>query len=284
MKRLLARLLIPHAGNGYHPHSIRPKSLLIYLILILAVQLVYNFVATGEVRVLSFATNINQSEVIKLTNSERVSVGDQALTESSVLDQVARSKAADMFTGNYWAHVSPSGVTPWHWYEEAGYRYSYAGENLARDFDSSSGVIAGWMGSPSHRENLLSANYTEIGVAVVNGQLLGHETTLVVQEFGRPQTLGSSLNPAKPGTTFPALAASEQNYSASPDVLALTQLNSGQKLTLFLLAIIAAFFLFDTIALLRNRREVLRGHSFVHTLVLGIVMIALAVSSFGIIR
>jgi hypothetical protein len=42
------------------------------------------------------------------------------------------------------------------------------------------------MGSPSHRENLLSDKYTNIGVAVVDGTLQGVETRLVVQMFGTP--------------------------------------------------------------------------------------------------
>ncbi len=278
--RLLAHFLVPHAGNGYHPHAIRPRMLLIYLVLILGIQLGYNYFSTGEVKVLSFATNITSQEIIKLTNNERTTAGDQVLTESPILDQVAQAKAQDMFRYDYWAHVSPTGVTPWHWFDQYGYQYSYAGENLARDFDSSAGVVAGWMGSPSHRENLLSTNYTEIGVAVANGSLLGHDTTLVVQEFGRPQTLGEVTTPV----TFPTPQTAEQNVTVSPDVLGLSQLNDGQKLMLFFLAVIALFFLFDTISLLRSKREVLRGHSLVHTLILGIVVIALALSSFGIIR
>lgn len=187
MRALLAKFLLPHSGNNHYPHSIRPNFLAFYLAALLTVQLVYNFATTGEIKVLSFATDINQPAIIQLTNGQRQANGVNALQENSLLDQVAQLKAKDMFAGNYWAHVSPSGVTPWFWYDQAGYKYIYAGENLARDFDTSSGVLDGWMNSPTHRDNLLSPNYTEIGVAVVNGVLLGHQTTLVVQEFGRPQ-------------------------------------------------------------------------------------------------
>ncbi len=187
MNRLLAKFLVPHHGNDHYPHAIRPNFLIFYLAAILTVQLVYNFVMTGEIRVLSFATSINQQTIITLTNQQRLANGIGAVAENSLLDQAAAKKAADMFASNYWAHVSPSGTTPWFFFDQVGYKYFYAGENLARDFDSSTGVIAGWMNSPSHRDNLLSANYTEMGVAVVNGFMLGHDTTLVVQLFGKPQ-------------------------------------------------------------------------------------------------
>lgn len=187
MNRLLAKFLVPHHGNDHYPHAIRPNFLVFYLAAILTVQLVYNFVMTGEIRVLSFATSINQQTIITLTNQQRLANGVGAVAENSLLDQAAAKKAADMFASNYWAHVSPSGTTPWFFFDQVGYKYFYAGENLARDFDSSTGVVAGWMNSPSHRDNLLSGNYTEIGVAVVNGFMLGHETTLVVQLFGKPQ-------------------------------------------------------------------------------------------------
>ena len=47
------------------------------------------------------------------------------------------------------------------------------------------------MNSPTHRENILRKDYSEVGFAVVNGTLNGEQTTLVVQMFGKPQ--GSSL-------------------------------------------------------------------------------------------
>jgi hypothetical protein len=89
-----------------------------------------------------------------------------------------------MFAENYWAHVSPSGLQPWHWFNQAGYPYTYAGENLAKDFDTSAGVMQGWMNSPGHKANVLNTNYTDVGFAVQNGTLVGGDTTLVVAHYG----------------------------------------------------------------------------------------------------
>lgn len=67
--------------------------------------------------------------------------------------------------------------------------YQYAGENLAKNFQTSRGVMAGWLGSEGHRQNLLEPKYRDIGLAVMNGDLNGVPTTLVVAMYGRPQPI-----------------------------------------------------------------------------------------------
>lgn len=318
MNRLLAKFLVPHPVNDHYPHAIRPNFLVFYLAAILTVQLVYNFVTTGQIKILSFATNIQQLEVITLTNEQRQAAGAAALKENSFLSQAAAKKAADMFSGNYWAHVSPSGTTPWYFFDQVGYKYIYAGENLARNFDTSAGVVSGWMNSPSHRDNLLSNNYTEIGVAVVNGILLGEETTLVVQLFGRPQFIpvasnqpgtggsGTTTQPKPEGAPVehevtppsssqasnnpvvpnPYIASpqTEEDISYRPNVLSLEHLNGGQKMMLAILVPILAFFLFDAVMLMRRRQIVIRGHSLIHASIVGLVIVVIMTGSFGVIR
>lgn len=322
MNRLLAKFLIPHSRNDHYPHAIRPNFLLFYLAAILTIQLVYNFITTGEIKILSFATNISQTEVINLTNQQRLAAGVGAVSQNSFLDQAAAKKAADMFQNDYWAHVSPSGTTPWFFYDQVGYKYIYAGENLARDFDTSAGVISGWMNSPSHRDNMLSGNYTEIGVAVVNGVLLGQETTLVVQLFGKPQfvpvasTQPSSVSVpttrkpsapqplpgepvehavdpsssaqanATPVVANPYIASpkAEEDTTYRPSVLSLEHLNGGQKMMLAILIPILAFFLFDAVMILRRRQIVIRGHSLIHASVIGLVVVVIMTGSMGVLR
>jgi uncharacterized protein YkwD len=294
MRRLLAKFLVPLQLNDFHPHAIRPQSLLFYVCLILLVQLFYNFSQTGQARVLSYATDIRQSEIIRLSNDERDKAGAGLLHESAVLDQAAAKKAADMFAHDYWAHTSPTGTTPWYFFDLVGYKYSYAGENLARDFDTSAGVVAGWMASPSHRENLLSTNYIEIGVAVVDGMLLDHETTLVVQLFGHPYTAPIvSSNVGSPSSVGSGLLASTSIQQVSPpevdqaspvDLVALSHLNSGQQLILGLLVVLFGFFLFDAWMVEKRGGRVARSHSLAHSLVLGVMIVIFVTTSFGILR
>jgi hypothetical protein len=91
-----------------------------------------------------------------------------------------------MVQKSYFAHNSPEGLTPWHWFKEAGYDFTYAGENLAVNFGDSIDVNRAWMNSPLHRANILNGHFTEIGIATAEGIYEGRPTIFVVQLFGKP--------------------------------------------------------------------------------------------------
>ncbi|MBI4101382.1 MAG: hypothetical protein HY443_00265, partial [Candidatus Nealsonbacteria bacterium] len=93
--------------------------------------------------------------------------------------------AKDILEKGYFDHWSPEGVSPWYWFNEAGYDYKFAGENLAIGFLDSEEVHRAWLDSPTHKENILNRNYQEIGLAVLKGEFAGRgETNVVVQLFG----------------------------------------------------------------------------------------------------
>lgn len=130
------------------------------------------------------ASTITSANIIELTNQERVAAGLNALNNNASLVAAAHAKANNMFELQYWDHFGPNGESPWMFISQAGYSYVYAGENLAKGFRTAEGVHEAWMASPTHRDNIMSGNYRDIGVAVVQGTLQGKETTLVVQMFG----------------------------------------------------------------------------------------------------
>ena len=67
--------------------------------------------------------------------------------------------------------------------ENAGYdRWSSIGENLAAGYPTPEAVVAGWMASPGHRANILSPNFSEIGIGLADG--LAPYGTYWTQEFG----------------------------------------------------------------------------------------------------
>ena len=203
-KQSIKNWLYPHEHNGHHPHAIRHPALALYIALLLTFNAGYNVFIAQSSQVLGFATAISQQEVIRLTNVERVKAGVAPVAENAKLNASAMNKAKNMFEEDYWAHYAPSGKSPWHWFDQQGYAYTIAGENLARDFDTSQGVINGWMNSPSHKANMLASGYKHIGIAVLNGVLDGHETTLVVQHFGTPAEIAS----APSETATPAIQGS----------------------------------------------------------------------------
>ncbi len=136
------------------------------------------------------------SVLVDLTNKDRKEEELGTLTMNPVLVAAAQAKANDMAEKGYFAHVSPEGIDPWHWIREAGYSFTYAGENLAVNFSDSEDVVSAWMDSPGHRANILNGTFTEIGIATAVGEYKGEKTTFVVQMFGTPRTT-VTVNPVR---------------------------------------------------------------------------------------
>ena len=103
-------------------------------------------------------------EVIRQVNVERSSRGLGELTVDAELTRAAAVRAREI-VGSSWSTVSSAA----------------SGENIAMGHDSADRVMAAWMSSDGHRENILRASYTRIGVcAYESGGVL-----YWVQLFGR---------------------------------------------------------------------------------------------------
>lgn len=97
--------------------------------------------------------------------------------------------------------------------------YAHAGENLAVHFTDSSEVVDAWMDSPSHRANIVNAQYAEIGVGTARGTFEGFETVFVVQLFGTPAA--GYATPIAPTVVVPVTSANESAVAASGELDAL---------------------------------------------------------------
>lgn len=124
-----------------------------------------------------------EQQVVDLVNKERAAAGLPALKVNTKLAGVAEKKAEDLRDKNYFAHQSPTYGSPFDMMKQFGISYTTAGENIAKGQKTPSDVMNGWMNSPGHRANILSANYTEIGVGYVTDSNGG---TYWVQHFIRP--------------------------------------------------------------------------------------------------
>lgn len=196
-------LLVPHKGNKYQPHLIRWTGLVGVVAAALIIQFSYSFISTGKLEVLGRASNVSVGELLDFTNRERANNNLEPLTLSDQLNRAAFLKAQDMFVNNYWAHESPSGVTPWKWLADVEYSYDFAGENLAKNFADASSTIDAWMASPSHKANVLGDKYTQVGFTVVDGVLDGKNTTLIVAYYGLPVSVAvSAATSAKPQVQY----------------------------------------------------------------------------------
>lgn len=220
----LSHFFLPHPETHKKAHLISSWALAVYLILFLGLFAGIKTVNYVEPGVLGVSSSISQQDLIRLTNDERAKQGLGPVTEDSRLNAAAAAKAQNMFEENYWAHYSPSGKDPWGFINGAGYRFSYAGENLAKSFYTSDEVVNAWMASKTHRENILNKRYQNIGIAVVEGTLNGEKTTLVVQEFGTPVDVAVAASPAarqvasinKPSESGPSAQGVTETVDESP--------------------------------------------------------------------
>lgn len=84
---------------------------------------------------------------------------------NDALAESARLHAEDMARHNYFSHTGSDGSTPAQRVERAGYRYRSTGENIAAGQISPEDAVAAWIKSPEHCANLMSPDFTEMGVA-----------------------------------------------------------------------------------------------------------------------
>ncbi len=117
-------------------------------------------------------------QVITLVNAERAKVNLPALTYNLLLTESALLHAKDMDDRGYFNHITPEGLAPQDRIRQTGYldrtttscdctSYSYAiGENIAEGQVTAEEVMRDWMNSPLHKANILSADFSEIGVGV----------------------------------------------------------------------------------------------------------------------
>ncbi len=215
--------ILPHIhedGKEHHAHGLSLLALFLYLQVFVISGVGFYIIKTHAPAILG-AVTFSADQIISLTNQKRAENGLPALAFNGQLAQAAAGKASNMFAENYWAHFSPSGKTPWMFIAGAGYKYVYAGENLARDFNDAQSVVNAWMNSPSHRSNLLDKNFKEIGVAVADGKLTGVDGILVVQMFGTPVSGVPAAPTVAVATPSPAISPKPvANASVAPRAVA----------------------------------------------------------------
>jgi uncharacterized protein YkwD len=129
-----------------------------------------------------------REEMLTRVNAHRKKAKLKALRLNTVLDKAAQRHAEDMLARGYFAHESPSGTTVRERSKKAGYNWGAIGENIAFGQTSVDEVVETWMDSPGHRKNILSPNFTEMGVGLALGKGPdGKHQVLWVQNLGAPR-------------------------------------------------------------------------------------------------
>jgi len=265
---------VPRHTNNFNAKLLHHDFLTIYLIVaILFGAGIKHMQQTGNI--LGYATDVTVQKLYELTNIERGRNNINNLNYNEELAEAARRKAEDMFAQDYWAHYGPKGETPWQFILASGYQYEYAGENLAKNFMFSDGVMKAWLDSTTHRDNLLRKEYADVGFAVVNGVLNGEETTLVVQMFGKPLYANDTVAAETPKTeTVVAqkpIVSEVLAYDATPQNSSFFGTYLNINIVFFAILMIALMLDFYFAAKLNLIR--VRGKNLIHFMFIGFIAI-----------
>jgi uncharacterized protein YkwD len=201
MRQTLKRFFTPTEQDNMLPLGLGQEAFFLYFLLALVIILSPVYVRISELASLS-SPNIIDSQartLIALVNQERTAAGLPVLTENQKLDQAAAGKVDDMFVNQYFAHFSPvDNKSPWDFFKAVDYHYYAAGENLAVDFVSAEDANTALMNSPTHRANILSPLYSDIGISVKQGEWNGHSSIMIAQYFGKERVVAPVMAQATP--------------------------------------------------------------------------------------
>ena len=297
--KTLVHLFLPHESNNQKAKILHSSSLWLIAVFVIFSQIIISGASKVFPSVLGCASSISPEEVIRLTNEQRLQNGLNALSENSTLSSAAQAKGTDMLNKGYWAHFAPDGTSPWSFFINFGYRYTFAGENLARDFCSASDAVNAWMNSPSHKENILSPNYKEIGIGVVQGNLAGSDSTIIVQFFGAragetvasiPVAKAQTLPSPSPvpvaalqiqSTPQPTIAATTVPEVGSASSILVSPFKTTKDVSLAVTGLLLAVLSIDLIIVRRRRIVTIGGRTLAHIAFLGMILAVVLILKAG---
>ena len=127
--------------------------------------------SNAEVTLSASQMNDYENQVAAMINNLRADNGLNALAANGLLNEVASIRSTDLINRNYFSHYTPEGTNVFDTMRANGVSFRYAGENLAQSAPASVGTPEGfmnaWINSPTHMANMLRAQYTKIGVSMV---------------------------------------------------------------------------------------------------------------------
>lgn len=283
-------LLSPTHTNNYRAKVLSHSFLAAFVFAFILLSGVVMVGKQSHPQVLGISYSISENELLADTNQARTSKGLSPLILNSQLSDAASKKAEYMFEKNFWAHFAPDGTTPWSFIKTSGYQYIFAGENLAKGFTTSQEVVDAWMDSESHRDNLLSSKYKDIGFAIQEGNLTGEDTVLVVQMFGAPYVQADRRAVAAPPVQqvaelpvdaelhAPQVSAARHEVTASPMINTPTVTKS---ISVVFLIFIITILVLDLLIVEKKKIPRIVGHNLDHVIILILFLVFILIERSG---
>ncbi len=286
----ILHFFIPHKKNNHRAKLLHNVTLAVLILAVALASSLSVYVQKTHPEVLGIRYQISDLELLSLTNYERAQNGLPPLSLDSQLSEAASKKSAHMFANNYWAHFAPDGTTPWDFIKGAGYEYSYAGENLAKGFTTSSDAVTAWMKSPTHKANILASQYEDVGFSVEEGRLQGEDTILIVQEFGARENAAAvnpngtlALSAASGANKFPEVKGSS-GVQAPKNITKQPLLDIGivaKTITFILLSALLIALVLDFIIIEKKKIPRVVGNNLDHIILITIFVSFLLMAKLG---
>ncbi len=178
-------LFVPTKTNKFKAVLLRSESIALITVFVFVANLLLPNFYLGEV-----SAEVDLNSLVYAHNKERGKFNLDPLVLNSKLIESATNKAEAMIESDCWDHYCPipPGVSPWRWFDESGYKYETAGENLAEGFSENDILVDAWMNSPTHKENILKPSFREMGIGFAYGDYQNiKNNTVVVVHFGSEQ-------------------------------------------------------------------------------------------------
>lgn len=166
----------------------------------------------------------DEVEFVQLLNDYRVANGLEPLLVSDMLSEASERHSSDMAKYGFVSHYTrsgsdwfPLGSSPWDRMAASGYTFNTAkGENIAAGQTTATEVFQAWKESPDHNANMLCADFTVVGVALISmhGSDYG---TYWTTDFGRyaDESAHALTSPAgEPKPVVPAPPATPTGVSS----------------------------------------------------------------------
>lgn len=110
------------------------------------------------------------------------------ITWTDELYYTAAAHAQDMSDYNYFGHISRNGKDVGDRFDDHGYNWQFAGENLGEGQESFQEVLKDWLDSPSHCKMIMNPDMTEMGLSKRGKYWVQHFGTKMPKNYKRTAT------------------------------------------------------------------------------------------------
>lgn len=114
------------------------------------------------------------NDILTLVNQLRAEAGVQPLTLDTTLCQAATMRAIEIDYSDYFSHTRPDGTSCFTVFNTYSINYGNCGENIAAGQQTPQAVVTAWKNSEGHYANMISDNYTKLGVGMSNEGVGGY--------------------------------------------------------------------------------------------------------------